>query len=53
MLNGVPGATIEFTFTDGGAYPLDTANIVIKANGVTVFSINANLVDGDQKAYNP
>ncbi len=51
-LNGVSGATIEFTFTDAGEPGNhDTAKIVIKTGSTTVLSVSGNLNTGNQQAH--
>lgn len=53
-LNGVPGASVEFTFTDAGEPGAgnDTASIVIKdASDTTVLSVNDKLIKGNHQAH--
>jgi hypothetical protein len=51
--NGVPGATITFTFTDAGEPGKnDYATMVIKdAGGNTVLTVSGNLNSGNQQAH--
>jgi hypothetical protein len=53
-LNGVPGATIEFTFVDGGEPGTkDTAAYLIKDSHGTVLSVGTTfLTKGNQQAHN-
>jgi len=49
-LNGVPGATVQFTFTDAGEPGKDdTATISI--NGGAVLNVTGNLKNGNQQAH--
>jgi len=52
-LNGVPGATATWTFTDAGEPGVnDTASIVIKdAGGNIVLTVSGNLNHGNQQAH--
>lgn len=54
VLNGAPGATVEWTFTDAGEPgSKDSAKIVIKDfGGSIVLSVSGNLTRGNQQAHN-
>jgi hypothetical protein len=53
LLDGVPGATANWTFTDAGEPGTnDTATIVIKdASGTVVLSVSGKLDSGNQQAH--
>ena len=51
-LNGVPGATAEWTFSDAGEPGRnDSARITIKVGATTVLSISGNLNRGNHQAH--